>query len=302
MRKLYIYVLIGFIYGLSMLNVNHANAQASRTWISGVGDDLNPCSRTAPCKTFAGAYTKTAAGGEINVIDPGGYGPLTIGKSMTINGYGTMSSILVSGTSGVTINAAATDVVNIRNISFTWVGTGNGSGINYIGGGQVLVENCTIQNFPTAGINANLSAAGAINVKSTTITSGASTAIGIDIKTTGSAVSASLNNVQIQTPSIGINSGTNAATTVSNSVVSQSGVGIMANNNGILNTENCVISNNSTGVKSADASSIMRLSNTSVLSNTTGIDGAGKVFSFGNNQLGGNATNSNIPISVLKMQ
>jgi len=65
-----------------------AQAQATRTWVSGVGDDANPCSRTAPCKTFAGAISKTAAGGEISVLDPGGFGAVTITKSITINGDG----------------------------------------------------------------------------------------------------------------------------------------------------------------------------------------------------------------------
>jgi hypothetical protein len=63
-----------------------AQAQATRTWVSGVGDDANPCSRTAPCKTFAGAISKTAPGGEIDALDPGGFGALTITKSITIDG------------------------------------------------------------------------------------------------------------------------------------------------------------------------------------------------------------------------
>src|ERR671923_21621 len=86
-------------------------AQASRTWVSGVGDDVNPCSRTAPCKTFAGAISKTAQGGEINAIDPGGFGAVTITKSITIDGRGPMASILASGTNGVIVNAGANDVV-----------------------------------------------------------------------------------------------------------------------------------------------------------------------------------------------
>src|SRR5467141_242688 len=90
-----------------------AQAQASRTWVSGVGDDVNPCSRTAPCKTFAGAISKTAAGGEINALDPGGYGAVTITKAITIDGGGTFASILVSGTNGINISAAASDVVNL---------------------------------------------------------------------------------------------------------------------------------------------------------------------------------------------
>src|SRR5438477_3797204 len=60
------------IGALGMLIPHFAFAQATRTWVSGVGDDVNPCSRTAPCKTFAGAISKTAGGGEIDVLDPGG--------------------------------------------------------------------------------------------------------------------------------------------------------------------------------------------------------------------------------------
>src|SRR4029079_13245463 len=99
-------------------------AQATRTWVSGVGDDANPCSRTAPCKTFAGAISKTAAAGEINIIDPAGYGGVTITKSITINGGGSFASVLVSGTNGIIVNVGASDVVTIRNVSINGLGTG----------------------------------------------------------------------------------------------------------------------------------------------------------------------------------
>src|SRR5215203_3402572 len=81
-----------------------AHAQATRTWVSGVGDDANPCSRTAPCKTFAGAISKTAAGGEIDCLDPGGFGAVTIIKPITIDCIGTLGSILAAGTNGVIIS------------------------------------------------------------------------------------------------------------------------------------------------------------------------------------------------------
>src|SRR3954463_7799895 len=82
-----------------------AQAQATRTWVSGVGDDVNPCSRTAPCKTFSGAVSKTAAGGEINCLDPGGFGTLTINKSLSINCENTLGSVLnTGGINGFTIN------------------------------------------------------------------------------------------------------------------------------------------------------------------------------------------------------
>src|SRR5512132_4672024 len=98
-----------------------AQAQASRTWVSGVGDDVNPCSRTAPCKTFAGAISKTATGGEISVLDPGGIGTVTITKAITINGDGTLAGILSASTNGVIINAGATSVVTLRNLSINGI-------------------------------------------------------------------------------------------------------------------------------------------------------------------------------------
>src|SRR3954469_10801182 len=94
----------GFV--VPLLAAAPASAQATRTWVSGVGDDANPCSRTAPCKTFAGAISKTAVAGEINCLDPGGFGTVTITKAMTLdgtNGSG-FGSILAAGTNGVNVN------------------------------------------------------------------------------------------------------------------------------------------------------------------------------------------------------
>src|SRR5712691_3917741 len=100
-----------------------AHAQASRTWVSGVGDDVNPCSRTAPCKTFAGAISKTAPSGEINVLDPGGFGAVTITKSITISSERFEAGVLVSGTNGIIVSAANTDVVIIKGLDIEGLGT-----------------------------------------------------------------------------------------------------------------------------------------------------------------------------------
>src|SRR3954465_15178114 len=99
-------VLFGAAFGLLLpfISAAPAQAQASRTWVSGVGDDANPCSRTAPCKTFAGAISKTVINGEINCLDPGGFGAVTITKSITIDCHEVFASILNSGTNGVIIN------------------------------------------------------------------------------------------------------------------------------------------------------------------------------------------------------
>src|SRR5688572_12839350 len=105
-----------------------AQAQATRTWVSGVGDDANPCSRTAPCKTFAGAISKTATNGEINCLDPGGYGAVTVSKSITIDCEDTQGSILNAFVSGVTVNLTASPdtvkTVRLRGLSINGSGGG----------------------------------------------------------------------------------------------------------------------------------------------------------------------------------
>src|SRR5215469_11585901 len=107
--------------------------QASRTWVSGVGDDANPCSRTAPCKTFAGAISKTAQGGEIDALDPGGFGALTITKAITIDGGGgQVASTLVAGTNGIVVQAGGSDVVIIRNIRINGIVQSGNGGFNGI--------------------------------------------------------------------------------------------------------------------------------------------------------------------------
>jgi len=131
-----------------------AQAQATRTWVSGVGDDVNPCSRTAPCKTFAGAISKTATGGEINAIDSGGFGTITITKAITIDGAGVHASILFAGTNGVVINALDTSNVTLRNLSLNGAGSGV-DGVRVLQAGTVAVENCVIANGTGDGIEIN---------------------------------------------------------------------------------------------------------------------------------------------------
>jgi hypothetical protein len=129
-----------------------ANAQATRTWVSGVGDDVNPCSRTAPCKTFAGAISKTATGGEINVLDPGGFGAVTITKSIQILSQ-FEAGVLVSGTNGIIVNApAATDKILLEGLDIEGLGTGL-DGVKMIGTGKLFIRKCSIRNFTGNGVN-----------------------------------------------------------------------------------------------------------------------------------------------------
>src|SRR3954463_2277165 len=130
-----------------------AFGQATRTWVSGVGDDANPCSRTAPCKTFAGAISKTANGGEINCLDPGGFGGVTIGKSLTIKCHYTEGGVLVSGTNAIVVNATATDRVTLRGLDINGIGTGAPTslvGVKVLGAKSVHVLDSEIYRFKAA--------------------------------------------------------------------------------------------------------------------------------------------------------
>ncbi|PSJ38359.1 hypothetical protein C7I55_18065 [Sphingomonas deserti] len=158
------------------------SAQATRTWVSGGidGDDVNPCSRTAPCKTFAGAISKTAAGGEIDCLSPGGFGTLTITKSITIDCSGTYGSVLNSGgINGFVINDSATatpgtvDVI-LRGVSINGAGTTPGlNGIRFISGRSLVVENVMIQNQKSGnGISFQPQAAAVLHLENVTITNG----------------------------------------------------------------------------------------------------------------------------------
>ena len=146
--------------GCMFLGSSLAFAQATRTWVSGVGDDMNPCSRTAPCKTFAGAISKTAAGGEISVLDPGGYGAVTITKPITISGVGTHGSIIASAVQGVIINISVTptppqtNTVTLRNLQIN--GAGNSvlgtNGVHVFGATTVILDHVNVFGFATNGV------------------------------------------------------------------------------------------------------------------------------------------------------
>ncbi len=276
-----------------------AQAQATRTWVSGVGDDANPCSRTAPCKTFAGAISKTAAGGEISVLDPGGFGAVTITKAITIDGGGIIGSILVpAGTSGVIVNAGANDTVRLRNLSINGAGTGV-HGIRYLAGKNLHVENVAIEALTGNGIELN-SGANSTNlmVKDSYINN--CNIAGVRMQTSTGTATASLDNVKLQACQFGLDVFSGTAT-ISNSVASHnSSIGIVAELTGVINVERTLISNNATGVSAFSGTAVIRLSNSGIFNNATGINVAAgtTVATFQNNQFANNnvpgATNQNL--------
>src|SRR5215470_6886593 len=186
-----------------LLFASLAHAQATRTWVSGVGDDVNPCSRTAPCKTFAGAISKTAAGGEINALDPGGYGTVTITKSITIDGGGTFASILSAGVHGIIINAGGADIVNLRNLSIDGAGTGTATdGIRFLAGKTLNVQNVVVFNVNGHGINALRSTPGDLNVENVSISDCGGA--GISVHSGAPPLGATMSRARIQSCSTGV--------------------------------------------------------------------------------------------------
>ena len=160
---MYIYRLLLSMFALTasiFLFDAPANAQATRTWVSGVGDDANPCSRTAPCKTFAGAISKTAVAGEINCLDPGGFGTVTITKSISIVCTGVIAGVLGAATNGITVNALATDSVVLDGLDIDGAGTGL-NGVRILAGAKVYIIRSTIRRFTQNGVNMTSSSSGA---------------------------------------------------------------------------------------------------------------------------------------------
>lgn len=147
-----------------------AQAQATRTWVSGVGDDANPCSRTAPCKTFAGAISKTASAGEINVLDPGGFGAVTITKPITIRSDSVQAGITVSGTNGIVVSNPNGGQVILDGLDFEGLGSGL-NGVSIVQGASVYIVRCRIHNFTQNGVSMTSSTAAArVFIKDSIIT------------------------------------------------------------------------------------------------------------------------------------
>jgi len=238
-----------FIGAALLLLAHTASAQATRTWVSGVGDDANPCSRTAPGKTFAGAISKTAAGGVIDVLDPGGFGAVTITKSITIDGGSNLAGVLVAGTNGIVINAAATDVVILRNLQFEGVGSGL-SAIKILCAGAVYIENCHINGFQK-GIEEVTTASGGTQVIIRNSQVRECSISGISL-TPGAAVASSalIEKTSVENCGTGVTAAPRGTATLSDStIIFNTGAGIAHTGNGVVRSfrNNQIFGNNPDG-------------------------------------------------------
>jgi hypothetical protein len=273
-----------------------AHAQ-TRTWVAGVGNDADPCSRTAPCKTFAGAISKTAVNGIINCIDDGAYGSVTIVKSITIDCHETLASILASqdGVNGITINIAPDPkdpmrTVRLRNIDIAGAGVGN-AGVVILQASAVIMEDMSITGFTKQGIT--------------------------DTRTDGGTMLAIKNSIVANNPGVGINAGakdnsvtldnvhsiknayglavakTNSASVYRSVFVDNSTAGVEADAGGQLMLDNSIVSYNATGVSSSGA---IELANSDITFNTTAFTGTST--SFGNNRVFANGVVGTLPGSA----
>lgn len=291
-------------------------AQATRTWVSGVGDDVNPCSRTAPCKTFAGAISKTLAGGEINCLDPGGYGAVTITKSITLDCTGTLGSILNSGTTGITVNDSLSATPNtaeviVRGLAIDGAGTTAGiNGIRFVSGRSLMLQDVFVQNETGQnGILIEPAAAAEFYAEDVTVVGGAT---GIRLQPTGAGgtLQATLRNVRSHdNTQSGLFVNARVTATVDHSAFSGNANGIYvsatAANPGTVLLNHSVVSGNGTvGLRAVGASARIRVADSVITGNMLGIgpQSGGIINSYGNNRLDGNTTDGAFTAPAIPQQ
>jgi hypothetical protein len=274
-----------------------AQAQAPRTFVSAAGSDSNPCSFAAPCRHFQAAVNATSAGGEVDALDPAGYGPITITQSITIEGQGWSYIAPPINGNGITIAfPGGEDSVVIHGVSLNGAGiTGATTGIAFNSGGRLIVRDCVVQNFSFIGIEIRPSGLISFAVTNTTLSNDG---IGISyIVPNGTAEamgfidhvvqSGSTNGIEID---VTTNSAANVA--ISNSIFNGNDFGILVNGASAfgVSIDNTHTTNNSIGGIRATGVVTVLLSRSVISFNDTGIlNGTNNsFFSYQDNRIDGN--------------
>lgn len=273
-----------------LLGTTMLYGQASRTWVSGVGDDANPCSRTAPCKTFAGAISKTAAGGEIDALDPGGYGAVTITKAITIDGGGgIVASVLVSGTNGIVVQAGPSDVVILRNLMINGIGSGL-SGVRFLAGKDLNVEHCFIFGFTQNGIDIalNQGTAASVHVYNSVLKNNS----GAGLRATNAvapSVFVGIDHTEVALDNIGIEASAHSSIEIHDSMISKAAsAGIQSDSpsgDSILGIDKSEVVGNANGANSTGGAIVTGDSTYAYNSGTAWNKTTGNIFTFGNNRV-----------------
>ena len=269
-------------------------AQASRTWVSGTGNDVDPCSRTAPCKTWSGAQSKTAAGGEIDALDPGGYGAITITKALTIDGTAGagFGGSLAAGTNGFTINITTgqvNDKVVLRNLSINGNNTaGNFHGIRFLDGAELTVENVDIFNFNGDGINVSAPAS-RIHIKNVRM----NRVFGAGVRVTSATGQSllTLEDSSIHASTTGLDAGANVRAAVKNTTFDSATICIQTTGSlSIINADDLFLTYCTTAVQASPASTI-NIGDSMIVQNATGLNlNGGTINSMQGNTLFSNTT------------
>jgi hypothetical protein len=312
----------GLLAACSLACAAPASAQATRTWVSGDGDDVNPCSRTSPCKTFSGAMSKTAAGGEIDCLDPGGFGTLTITKSITIDCSGTFGSVLNSGgINGFVINDSATATpgatrVILRGLSIDGAGTTPGlNGIRFISGASLVLDNVMIQNSAQPngyGVSFQPAAAAKLFLNNVVITGNGG---GVLVQPTGTgSAQVTLNRVQIAhntgtgvlVSAVGNTGGPTTSVSIYDSSITGNQAGIASvsppgTKNVMTSIRSSTVNNNASyGILSNGSGAQSRVAESQINNNDEGVKSAagGVLVSYGDNKLYGNLTDGSWTVTV----
>jgi Right handed beta helix region len=267
-----------------------ANAQASRTWVSGTGIDHDPCTRLAPCTTFAAAIAQTAAGGEINAIDGGDFGPLTITKALTIDGGGgQVASVTVASGDAITVQAGPNDVVTLRNLRIN--GTGSGLyGIRFVSGAAIHIQNCYISGFQDYGIHITNVGTTYAYISDTVVSNTVGGGIHLDAQ---GGIWATLLRVQMRNSlNFGLEA-LNAHVAVTDSQASNNQIGIFVNGADVIINRSAVVNNFSEGIVMWSSGKVI-VGNSTIAGNGTGVDATpgatqgGTILTNENNSLIGN--------------
>jgi hypothetical protein len=276
------------------VNVTSSQAQPARVFVGALGSDSNPCTFAQPCRTFQHAHDTVAAGGEIDVLDPAGYGILTISKAISIQGHGFAGIAATGGNTAITINAGPSDKINLRGLLIDGVGT-RSDGIVFNSGASLNVQDCLIRNFVGGyGIFFFPTTAAVLSVSNTIISD---IGYGLSVTNITSApVTATLDTVGLFNLSgIAVNvdaAGASTNVTIAGSVIANSDIGVFAGGGyaAAVLIRDSVVSNNSTGLEAFDGGTI-RVTEMVVTGNGTGLlaDG-GVINSYGDNNIDGNTT------------
>jgi hypothetical protein len=278
-----------------------AFGQSNRTWVSGAGTDpgtcaASVCTRSAPCATFACAIQATNAGGEIDALDSGDFGPVSIGKSVSIVADGVVAGIQQAALADAIDVTGSSVTVVLRGLTLDGVNAAGLFGINLTGSGELHVEDCTINGFFFDGILAQPNASSRMFIKDTILRNNGGRGIGA-LPSGATTVTASLDNVRTENNNRGVDAESGATVSVRNSVVAGNVFGLTAASTGkasVINLESSIVSGNADrGISSVGSSATINITNVTVVKNGTGLfaGSGGHIVSFGNNKITDNTTN-----------